>query len=209
MSGTDGTTPAAVGELVQLGRRPERADAARNRAKILAAAARLFERDGVAAVSMDQIAAEAGVGKGTLFRRFGDKSGLAAALIDERERELQAAMLSGPPPLGPGAPPSERLLAFFAAYSDFLDANLDLVHLSETASPDARYRIGAYWLWHQHVSLLLAQARPELDADYLAHALLAPLSADLHRAVGRQLPDRRAARGVQTLVHLVLTGAVS
>jgi AcrR family transcriptional regulator len=54
---------------------------------------------------MDAVAAEAGVGKGTLFRRFGDRAGLAVALLDERERDLQAAVLSGPPPLGPGAPP--------------------------------------------------------------------------------------------------------
>src|SRR5215471_16724136 len=64
----------------------ERADAARNRAAVLQAAARLFAEHGVAAVSMDQVAAAAGVGKGMVFRRFGDKSGLAAALLDARER---------------------------------------------------------------------------------------------------------------------------
>src|SRR5262245_47222458 len=71
----------------------ERADAARNRARVLAAAAELFGRLGVDSVSMDAVAAEAGVGKGTLFRRFGDKAGLAAALLDERERELQDAII--------------------------------------------------------------------------------------------------------------------
>lgn len=65
---------------VELQRTPpprERADAARNRAKVLAAATKLFAEEGVEAVSMDAVAAEAGVGKGTLFRRFGDKAGLA------------------------------------------------------------------------------------------------------------------------------------
>src|SRR4051812_40024312 len=66
----------------------ERADAARNRLKVLAAAERLFAAQGVGAVSMDEVATVAGVGKGTLYRRFGDKSGLAAALLDEREAEL-------------------------------------------------------------------------------------------------------------------------
>ena len=80
----------------------ERADAARNRRRILDAAAALFAELGVDGVSLDAVAAAAGVGKGTVFRRFGDKSGLAAALLDERERELQAALLSGPPPLGSG-----------------------------------------------------------------------------------------------------------
>src|SRR6185312_10778811 len=50
----------------------ERADAARNRRKVLAAAEGLFATRGVAAVSMDDVAAAAGVGKGTLYRRFGD-----------------------------------------------------------------------------------------------------------------------------------------
>jgi AcrR family transcriptional regulator len=81
----------------------ERADAARNRAAVLEAAATLFRAHGVAAVSMDAVAAAAGVGKGTLFRRFGDKAGLAVALLDARERELQEAILTGPAPLGPGA----------------------------------------------------------------------------------------------------------
>ncbi|WP_344870319.1 helix-turn-helix domain-containing protein [Allokutzneria multivorans] len=199
-----------VGALPRFGEPPkERADAARNRLKILDAAARLFAEHGVDGVSMDQIAAEAKVGKGTLFRRFGDKAGMAAALLDARERDLQEAILSGPEPLGPGAPPGDRLLAFFAAYAEFLDANLDLVHLSETASPGARYRIGAYAFWHQHVRFLLSEARPELDAEHLAHALMAPLAADLRRATTRALPAERVHRGMDQLIQLVLSGAVS
>jgi AcrR family transcriptional regulator len=172
-------------ELLSIGAEPrkERADAARNRAKILDAAARLFATHGVAAVSMDQIAASAGVGKGTLFRRFGDKAGLAVALLDSLERDLQEAILVGPPPLGPGAPPLDRLVAFLRAYAEFLDEHLELIHLSETARPGARYRIGAYRLWHRHVALQIAAARDDLDADYLAHVLLAPLAADQRKAL--------------------------
>jgi AcrR family transcriptional regulator len=156
----------------------ERADAARNREAVLAAAARLFREKGVEAVSMDAVAAEAGVGKGTLFRRFGDRAGLAVALLDERERELQERILSGPPPLGPGAPPGERLAAFLDAYLDHLFGHLDLVRTSETASKGARYRIGAYRFWHLHVRILLEAAAPDADAEVLAHALLAPLAAE-------------------------------
>src|SRR5690349_1947404 len=118
----------------------ERTDAARNRAAVLAAAARLFAEHGVEAVSMDQLAAAAGVGKGTLFRRFGDKSGLATALLDTKERELQEAILHGPPPLGQGAPADERLVAFLDAYLTYLLENLALIRMSETAAPGARYR---------------------------------------------------------------------
>ncbi|SCE74725.1 transcriptional regulator, TetR family [Micromonospora chaiyaphumensis] len=163
----------------------ERADAARNRAAVLDAAATLFREHGVEGVSMETVAAAAGVGKGTLFRRFGDKAGLATALLDTQERALQEAILFGPAPLGPGpaeASPSarERLHAFLEAYLDYLLGHLDLVRISETAAPGARYRIGAYRFWHRHVTLLLA-GRPDPVAD--AHALLATLAAEHVRAV--------------------------
>src|SRR5688572_8574547 len=90
--------------------RAERADAARNRRRVLETAAGMFAERGVEAVAMDDIARAAGVGKGTLFRRFGDRRGLLRALLDEAERRLQDDVLGGPPPLGPGAPPAERLL---------------------------------------------------------------------------------------------------
>lgn len=174
----------------------ERADAARNRAKVLAAAAELFAAHGVESVSMDAIAAAAGVGKGTLFRRFGDKAGLAVALLDERERELQDAILFGPAPLGPGAPPGDRLCAFADAYLDFTLAHLPLVRMSETASPGARYRIGAYRFWHRHLTILLDG---ESDPEGLAHALLASLGAEHLMAVVEDLGPERARNAVQVL----------
>jgi AcrR family transcriptional regulator len=166
--------------------RPERADARRNRLRVLEAAERLFTERGVKNVSLDAIAAEAGVGKGTVFRRFGDRAGLAVALLDEREQELQAKIISGPPPLGPGAPPVVRVMAFLDAYLDLLDRHVALFMDSENASDGARYRIGSYHLWHRHLSHLIEAARPELDADYTAHVLLAPLAADLHHALREQ-----------------------
>jgi AcrR family transcriptional regulator len=178
----------------------ERADAARNRAVVLAAAADLFRAHGVGAVSMDAVAAAAGVGKGTLFRRFGDKAGLAVALLDEQERVLQEAVLFGPAPLGPGEPgaaaaPRQRLHAFLDAYLDYLLAHLDLIRMSETGSPGARYRIGAYRFWHRHVSLLLAGPDPAADA----HALLAGLAAEHIQAVTAELDPARVRRAVHRL----------
>jgi AcrR family transcriptional regulator len=172
----------------------ERADAARNRRKALIAAQSLFAERGVKGVTMDDVAAAAGVGKGTLYRRFGDKSGLAAALLDERERDLQARMLSGPPPLGPdpdpasagrarargandGTPPAERLAAFTRAYLEMLDTTLELVLLSETSTPGARHRTGAHAFWATHCRLLL-QAAGAPDAAVRADVLLAALAAD-------------------------------
>ena len=163
---------------------------------MLAAAARLFAEHGVAAVSMDQVAAAAGVGKGTVFRRFGDKAGLAVALLDTRERELQEAILHGPPPLGPGAGPAERLAAFTGAYLGYLLGHLELVRMSETAAPGARYRIGAYRFWHRHVAILLA-GRP--DPEFAAHALLAALAAEHVAAVLPELGEARLRAGLVLL----------
>lgn len=172
----------ATDELHQIASRPpqERADAARNRERVLAAAARLFAEQGVDGVTMDAVAQAAGVGKGTVFRRFGDKSGLVAALLDERERELQEAVLSGPPPLGPGGTDAERVLAFLDAYVDYLAEHLELIRLSETAAPGARYRIGAYRFWHRHLAIHCAAAA---DPDHFAHSLLAAVGADLNFAL--------------------------
>ena len=102
----------------------ERADAARNRERILGAARRLFDERGAGSVSMDEIAEAAGVGKGTLFRRFGSRASLAAAVLSERERDFQEAIIRGEPPLGPGAPPLERLIAFGEALLDTLETRL-------------------------------------------------------------------------------------
>ena len=61
---------------------------------------------------MADVAREAGVAKGTVFHRFGDRQGLAQALVDDAERALQDELLRGPPPLGPGAPPSSASSPF-------------------------------------------------------------------------------------------------
>ena len=95
------------------------------------------------------------MGKGTLYRRFGDKAGLGIAVLDERERELQDAILRGPPPLGPGAPPRKRLKAFVGAYLDYAWRNLELLVVAETGSPGARYRSGVYAGFRRHVDILL------------------------------------------------------
>jgi AcrR family transcriptional regulator len=63
--------------------RPERRDAAANRQRILDTAIRLFELHGVEQVSMNQIATEAQLGPGTLYRRYRNKSELCLDLIKD------------------------------------------------------------------------------------------------------------------------------
>ncbi|MFC8190569.1 TetR/AcrR family transcriptional regulator [Cellulomonas sp. NPDC057328] len=174
---------------------PERADAARNRVRVLEAAAALHAEGGVAALTTDAVAARAGVGKGTIYRRFTDKGGLAAALLDERGRRLQERMLAGPPPLGPGAPPLDRLAAFVVAYVEHTVGSLDLVLLSETATPGGRLAKPVYPFWRRHVEVLLEEAGAPAPRTR-AEALLAALAAEqLHgwTVTGGRAPDELAA----------------
>jgi AcrR family transcriptional regulator len=155
----------------------ERADAARNRARILQAAARLFAERPPHEVTMDDIATAAGVGRGTLYRRYPDRASIAVALLDEHERDLQERLLRGDPPLGPGAPPAERLAAFYAAMVKLLEDHRHLVLGSEIGR--TRFETGAYGFWRAHVrSLLVAAGTPAPDA--LVDVLLAPLAPDVY-----------------------------
>jgi len=155
----------------------ERADAARNRLRILSAAAALVEAHGIENVSMCDVATAAGVGTGTLYRRFGDRAGLALALLDEQTREFQDEMIAGAPPLGPGAPAVERLAAFGEGYLDLLERHADLILAAVPSGTEAR---GPHEFYATHVAILLREATPRLDADYTAQALLAMLSPAHH-----------------------------
>jgi AcrR family transcriptional regulator len=155
----------------------ERADAARNRARILAAAAELVAERGIERVSMDDVARAACVGTGTLYRRFGDRAGLALALLDDHTRAFQDALISGAPPLGPGAPAVERLHAFGDGYLDLLERHADILAV---AVPTARGPSGPEQLYATHLLILLREAAPHLDAEYTARALLAVLHPAHH-----------------------------
>jgi AcrR family transcriptional regulator len=185
----------------------ERADAALNRRRILRAAARLIEARGPEAVSMDEVAREAGVGVGTVYRRFGDRARLVYAVVDDRERDFQAAFLHGPPPLGPGASPPERLRAFLHALADRTEAQAGLLVMAESGPPDARFRDGSYALYHMHLAMLVERIRPGADAAYLADALLAPLAANLflYQRRTRGMPVDRVKAGLDALAGGLLT----
>lgn len=158
---------------------PERADAARNRRLLLDAAQQLVREYGVDGLTMDALTRRAGVGKGTVFRRFGNRTGLMLALLDHSERESQEAFIFGPPPLGPGAPPVERLVAFGRARLLNIEVEGELHRAAETGSPDERYSAPPYNLIKKHVSLLLREAGTTGEIPLLTDTLLATLSAAL------------------------------
>jgi AcrR family transcriptional regulator len=170
----------------------ERGDAARNRALLLRAARSLVAERGAEAVTMDDVAAAAGVGKGTLFRRFGSRAGLMVTLLDEDERASQQAFLFGPPPLGPDAPPMDRLVAFGRERMRFVHTHHALLTAAHR-DPHTRH-VGAAAVQRRHVRVLLQSANTSGDLDAQTDALLALLDPDY---VEHQLND--GGRTLETL----------
>ena len=179
-----------------------RADAARNRDKVLAAAEKLFAEHGPSCVSMDAVAAEAGVGKGTLFRGFGDRAGLVLALLTEQERRLQEDVIRGPAPLGPGAPPVDRLIAFGERLFEHFTQHGELIAAAE-AKVGLRYRSAPFNFYRTHVQLLVREAAPDADWEYLSDVLMASLRADhlLYLREIRGISDERLAASWADLVR--------
>jgi AcrR family transcriptional regulator len=183
----------------------ERADAARNRVKILFSARQLFEERGLANVSMDDIAIHAGVGKGTLFRRFGDRASLAHALLHDTEVEFQEAIIRGAPPLGPGAPPCERIIAFGEAFIDLWMERSDL--LVAIQSGPRWLNSSIYGGYRTHLAYLISQAAPDQDAEFAADALLQVLRAEVlhHLVADRGMSAERLKSGFGALATGLLT----
>ncbi|MER6951174.1 TetR/AcrR family transcriptional regulator [Nonomuraea sp. NPDC000554] len=186
--------------------RTERADAVRNRRAVLRATERLLDEGGGEHVSLDRVAALAGVGKGTVFRRFGSRAGLLQALLEDRSRELRDAVTHGPPPLGPGAPARQRLLAFLDGLGAIAERNAVLLAAHEQACAEDKYADPSYRFWHRHLSDLFADGRPDLDAGFLAHAVLAVFDGDLIRHLTSPGDPRRFTRSVQQMATALLGG---
>ena len=196
--------------------RPERADAARNRRAILAATEELLATHRPQDISMEQVAAAAGVGKGTVFHRFGNRAGLMYALMVERAQALEGAVTAGPPPLGPGAQDRDRLLAFLDAIIEVVGRNKSLLaELAYTAADPPKASAKSpehsgesthddhpvYRFWHGHISALIAAQRPDADAEMTAHLLLGALHSE---PILAQLAAEGPARLTAAMRALVL-----
>ena len=158
--------------------RAERADAARNRQLLLATARDMLAEQGADKLTMDGLAERAGLGKGTVFRRFGTRAGIFQALLDDDEREFQGQVLSGPPPLGPGSPPLDRLIAYGRARIDFLIGHREIAR----GALDGREPVPAGSqtpLSRAHIGFLLGEIGLAADLDVLASQLTAALDGPL------------------------------
>ncbi|GLU49964.1 TetR/AcrR family transcriptional regulator [Nocardiopsis ansamitocini] len=190
--------------------RKARADAVRNRAAVLAAADRLFtESPEGTAVSMDAIATAAGVGKGTLFRGFGDRSGLIRAVYEARTERLREAIATGPAPLGPGSPPRQRVRAVMAAVVRVKLENSPLMRVLESAtSGDSGALVDTepYRWVHAVLAETIAETSTSLDPSWTAHVLLSMVRADLldHLTSDRRASEDRIVSDVDDVVERLL-----
>jgi AcrR family transcriptional regulator len=181
----------------------ERRDAARNRDALLAAAEALIDERGVDAVTMDAVAARAGVGKGTVFRRFQSREGLMAAVLNRSETAFQAAVISGPPPLGPGAGPMDRLLAFG---HQRIERNLLHRRLILAAGRGGATTFAAASFSAMHVRYLLEELNVRGDLPFLTTALMAPLEVPIleQQVAVEEMQVRRIIAGWDDLVRRVV-----
>ena len=192
------------------GPRGDRADAVRNRQHLLATAREMLAERGADKLTMDGLAERAGLGKGTVFRRFGTRAGIFQALLDDEERTFQEQVLSGPPPLGPGAPPLDRLIAYGRARVGFLFEHREIARAAfdgnqpVPAGPEVslsrvhiRTLLTRIDLGDADLDVLAVQLTAALDDPLLLYLSASELTEPTHQS------EKRLAQGWQDLVHRV------
>ena len=158
-------------------------------------------------VTMGTIAAAAGVGKGTLFRAFGDRDGLLDALAAERFRPLRTAVEHAEGDFAAGRPAVRRIVSFLDAVLTFKLENHNLMRAREAASATSRSSDRYRWS-HDVLCGMLADALPAAahrSPHYLAHALLALVQIDLVDelfAGGMSADELRRQQAVQVTAAL-------
>ena len=192
--------------------RPQRADAVRNRARVLEAARAAFAAEGLA-VPLDEIARRAGVGAGTVYRHFPTKEALFEAVIAD---QLAALAEDAEARAAGGGDPGEQFFTFFATVIEDGTRKADLADALTSAGVRLRQEtLASAGRLQQALAALLEGAqragavRPDVDTMDL-HALAAgALAAERKRASGPDAepgrltriiadglrPDGRATRG--------------
>ena len=143
--------------------RPLRADAERNRRRILEAAAEEFAERGLG-VTMDSIAARAGVGVGTVYRRFPEKAELLEALFEEKLNEIVGLADEA---LAREDEPWEALVGFIERGSEFQAENRAVRELLLGSAAGHEFALRAREMLRPRVAELVrrAQESGELRAD--------------------------------------------
>jgi len=181
MLGSDGIVNDAEAHT-----RSERRDAAENRQRILNVALRLFEQNGVEHVSMNQIAIEAQIGPGTLYRRYRDKGELCLDLMKDNIfllfEDIEAYLKQNRTD-----PPSQRLRGLLSLFIRFREKKAQLLTGVEDSASSAKrhmYRTQSplYNQMHQLVVELFDEITPteqtQPDSVFRVDMLLTALSSD-------------------------------
>ena len=195
--------------------RHERRDAMEHRQRILQVAQNLFTTYGVHAVSMHQIAKSAGVGQGTLYRRYAHKGDLCMDLLREQHERLQSDLSTL---LRDSAHISalKRLDGVIARSITFLEEQgallnpIAFVEMRETMCVDVdahHLPLRSFYLWlHTLFADLLTEAieRKELailDTSFTADALLATLSPMFYHMQRRErgLSSEQILQGIRRI----------
>jgi len=178
--------------------RPERRDATEHRRRILEVARRLFAEQGVDAVSMHQIAMAAGIGQGTLYRRYAHKGELCMDLLRERHERFveEIATLFAATVTSPVLERLDGLLAHLIAFLEEQGALLGPMAVTDVrdwqcdkSESSRRFSLqhSPLYLWlHELLAGLLVEAirRGELaslDVPYTADAILTTLHPMFYR----------------------------
>lgn len=183
-----------------------RVDAIRNTESILRAAEDLLlSSESLEDVTMSGVAARAGVGKGTVYRAYGDKAALLRAVMTQRSAPLREAIESSDGDLCASRPPADRLVAILGALTRFKLDNRLLSSALEQLGSGSPYDAATYGWWHCLISGIIGDATDEFDASYLAHLLLAGVRSDLieHLLAGG-LPPADIVADVEATVRSVV-----
>lgn len=159
---------------LQSAERKPRADALRNRERILEAAKDAFTRFGAAA-SLDEIAKQAGVGPGTLYRHFPTRDVLIEAVYRSEVEKLAAAGRE----FAAAMPPIEALRAWMLLFVDYIAAkHIILPALNSVAGGPSRIYEGSHSLVQGAIDELVKRAkksgdvRKDIDASDLLRAVI-------------------------------------
>jgi AcrR family transcriptional regulator len=180
------------------------------RERILDTAYELFSHDGIRAVGVDRIIAEAGIAKATLYRHFPSKEQLVIAFLDLRERRWTHEWLVAESERR-AASPRERVLTVFDVLDDwFHRADYEgcafintLLEISDVDSPIHQDAVRRLAVVREILERWAAQAgtRNPLETSYQLQILMMGAIVSAGRG------DLDAARRARELVVLLLTAA--
>lgn len=182
-------------------RRPLRADAQRNEDRLLQAAAAAFAREGAGA-SVKDIAREAGVGVGTLYRRFPSKE----LLIEATYRHEVQRLCEVAPHLAATRAPAEALRTWMESFIDFMAAKQGMADALRVILTDDREKLHTRALLADAIDHLLAPAkgRSVTRPDVSAQDVLMALGGISLMASNEQQGDL-ATRLIDLLLHGIVT----